>query len=465
MRRPILSWKSSTVIPILLVFLVLWSAPAAADESPQAGDETADLMKQMREEIEALKEQVRSLGEQVEALKASAPGPAAPPAQPAPQPSVPVSLPPLPPPPPSAAARMTRTSTVQNPAISAVFQAIGTNSINHDREEDGFSLDEAELSFQAVVDPYARVDLFLTFTEEGAEVEEGFVTTTGLAGGLQVKGGRFKNAFGKWNTLHDHAFFTVERPNALANFFGEESLTTDGVSLSWLVPGTGPVFVESISEIGSTSNDVSFNGESRDALAMEHLGSVFTLTDNATLGVGLSAAFGRAGATQQVRDQIAAAGLAGVVEPSASLASDVFGADVTYKWKPLQYNVYRSITFQAEALLSKRRMETLSRFGDLDKGTIRSTGGYVYGEYQFAKRWRAALRYDASQFPDDDTARERAISAILRITPTEFQEFRIQFKHTGRNAAAAALADDIDNDNEVFFEWVPVIGSHPAHKY
>ena len=43
----------------------------------------------------------------------------------------------------------------------------------------GFTLQELEIAFQAVVDPYFRADVFLTIPNlEGVEVEEAVVTTT-----------------------------------------------------------------------------------------------------------------------------------------------------------------------------------------------------------------------------------------------------------------------------------------------
>jgi hypothetical protein len=424
----------------------------AAEESPVREE---DPVARMREEIDELKAQVRALKEQVDALvrtstKVAAPAPPLPaiPAQPAPR-TAPASG-----------------GNVFNPAISVVFQGIGSSSINHNRDDDGFSLSEAEIGFQAAVDPYARVDLFLTFSAEGeAEVEEGFVTFTALPGGLQARGGRFKNFFGKWNELHDHRFFTVDRPNVLTNLFGDEGLATDGASLSWMVPGTGSVYLESITEVGSTGNDVSFNARRRDLLWTQRINSLFTLTPNATLGVGLSSATGMAGPSERLIEAIDDAGLTGVVEPAERLASNVFGLDLTWKWKPVQFGLYRSFTWQTELLESNRRVESLDGSGLLTRETVRSLGLYSLAEYQFAKRWRAGLRYDWAGFPDEERARERAVSAVMRIQPTEFQEFRIQFKHSGRNDAAAARFDGDHSENEIFIEWIPAIGAHAAHKY
>jgi len=430
------------------------AAPLTAQTPEQ--DKTA--IERMQSEIEQLKAELRALKEQIDAITRTPAVSAAPeaPGLPAPS-SAPAS---------AAAPRAASAGNVFNPAISAVFQGIGNASINHDRDDDGLSLSEAEIGLQAVVDPYARVDMFLAFSAEGeAEVEEAFATFQTLPGGMQARAGRFKSAFGKWNQLHNHAFFTVDRPDALTAFFGEESLTGDGASLSWLVPGTGSAFIESVSQVASTPNDLSFNARRRDLLYLQRLSSVLTLTPNATLELGVSGAAGRAGPTRRLLDDIDDAGLTGTLTPAERLSSNVFGADLTYKWKPVQYNVYRSFLWQTEALQSVRRIGGLDAAQELERRTVRSFGGYSLAEYQFAKRWRTGLRFDYTGFAADDAARQRAASAVLRVQPTEFQEFRFQFKHTARNEAAGFLFDDIRNDNEFFIEWIPVIGAHAAHKY
>lgn len=443
------------------VFLLSLYEPLHAEQNPASTEAVS--LEQMRREMDELKAQVRALREQIDLLRRAAEAPptlAEVPAQP-PPPALSTS----PPPPPPRQSRSAGAGLL-NPAISAVFQGIGGFSVNHNRDDDGFSLSEAEVGIQAAVDPFAKVDLFLAFGSEGdAEVEEGVVTFTALPGGLSAKAGRFKNAFGKWNELHDHAFFTVDRPEALMNTFGDEGLRTDGVSLSWLVPGTGPVYIESISEFGSTGNDVSFNARRRDLLYLQRVAAVFTLTANATLGVGVTGVKGVGGPSEELLDEIDDAGLQGVLVPDDHLSSNVFGADLTFKWKPVQFNVYRSFTSQTEVLETHRRVETLETSGLLDRRTVRSLGLYSIAEYQFARSWRAGLRYDFSEFPDDDGAWERGASVVIRIQPTEFQEFRIQFTHTGRSDAAAALFDDINSENEWFVEWIPAIGAHAAHKY
>ena len=76
------------------------------------------------------------------------------------------------------------------------------------------SLEESELGLQAVVDPYARADFFISFSDEEVAVEEGFLTFTALPWDLLVKVGRMQVAFGKINTLHLHVLAVAGRAAA-----------------------------------------------------------------------------------------------------------------------------------------------------------------------------------------------------------------------------------------------------------
>src|SRR5207244_6197333 len=71
---------------------------------------------------------------------------------------------------------------------------------------------ESEAAFQAVVDPYARADFFISFGEHGVDLEEGFLTFTELPGGLLTKVGKMRAAFGKVNSLHNHVLPWTDRP-------------------------------------------------------------------------------------------------------------------------------------------------------------------------------------------------------------------------------------------------------------
>ena len=61
------------------------------------------------------------------------------------------------------------------------------------------------MAFQAILDPYARADFFISFGEQGVNLEEGFLTFPAVPGGLLVKVGKMRAALRglagavKWN--------------------------------------------------------------------------------------------------------------------------------------------------------------------------------------------------------------------------------------------------------------------------
>src|SRR5207249_8753061 len=71
-------------------------------------------------------------------------------------------------------------SKVFNPDISVIGNFLGKagqdNPYEFGREgaRPAMQLDEAEVAFQAFVDPYAKANFFLSLTPEGIDVEEGY---------------------------------------------------------------------------------------------------------------------------------------------------------------------------------------------------------------------------------------------------------------------------------------------------
>ncbi|NIQ82636.1 MAG: hypothetical protein GTN93_32095, partial [Anaerolineae bacterium] len=67
-------------------------------------------------------------------------------------------------------------SNAFNPNVSAIgwFQAQIGRPI--EEVDEAFRLEEAEVAFQAVVDPYARADVFVAVGHHGVELEEAYLT-------------------------------------------------------------------------------------------------------------------------------------------------------------------------------------------------------------------------------------------------------------------------------------------------
>src|SRR2546421_1393603 len=99
----------------------------------------------------------------------------------------------------------------------------------------GFTAQEVELAFSAIVDPYFKGEIYLTIPNlEGIEVEEAFATTTSLPWNLQIKGGSFRSAFGRQNGQHLHVQDFTRRPLINAAFLGADGMRGPGALGSWL---------------------------------------------------------------------------------------------------------------------------------------------------------------------------------------------------------------------------------------
>ncbi len=78
----------------------------------------------------------------------------------------------------------TSNAKLLNPDISLIGDFIGTAGRNTISPSRSLELHESEVGMQAIIDPYARADAFISFGETGVNVEEGYVTFTSLPAGL-----------------------------------------------------------------------------------------------------------------------------------------------------------------------------------------------------------------------------------------------------------------------------------------
>lgn len=334
-------------------------------------------------------------------------------------------------PPPQAAARA---APSLNPNISLVGDFRAWYASNRARNVDA-ELHEAEAALQSVVDPYARADVFISMGHAGDgefdfELEEAYLTTLALPFQLQLKAGKFRSIFGKINRIHPHALPFIDTPAVYANFFGEEGLNDQGLSLSWLLPN--PHFFQDLTvEVtrGPAGGEGSFAlSETNRLLYVAHLKNFWDLTENATFELGFS---GAAGPNDENR------------------TTWLGGVDLTYKWKPLQFNTYRSLTLQAESFFSRKNRAS----GDV----LKTWGFYALASWQLGRRWLVVGRYDLADLPDDPSWDEKAVSITLGFLATEFQKIELG----GRTATARGF----DRDYQVLVRAVFVIGAHGAHEY
>jgi hypothetical protein len=325
-------------------------------------------------------------------------------------------------------------ASITNPAISAIgwFQAVSGNDPG--LQQDPFALREVELGFQAAVDPFTRADFFLSAGPEGLEIEEGTITWLALPGGGQAKVGKFRADLGKFNRTHPPETPFADRPLASEAFFGEEGLTTTGLSLSALVPNPLDLYWDMTAHVGTAPGPEEsplFDPDSRsDVLALGRSSVFVPLHESADLNLGVSYANALADSALRAdgnRAQIAA-------------------LDLTFHWKNPRRSIYRSFVAQAE-LLAERGSRS---------GAERSTGAFAYAVYQLARQWKVGARYDWTEAPGSHDNSSGAL-ALIQYQPSEFSTLSLQ----GRRVRVPGGADH----DALFFKWTFNIGPHGAHPY
>ena len=330
--------------------------------------------------------------------------------------------------------QQTRSTLSFNPDIGVIGDFQGSYISKGKRNFNAY-LNETEVSLQATVDPYIRADFFLSFSRDqetgkyGAEVEEGYLTTLSLPAQLQLKLGKFREAVGRINPTHPHALPFIDLPNAYVNYFGDEGLNDEGLSLSWLLPNK-KFYQELIFQAtsGLSESPSFFRGDNNRFIYLGHLKNFFTLSDNSTLELGFT----------------------GITGPNdSSRTTNIGSADLTYKWKPVKMNTYKSLTWQNEFYFSRANL--------LDSFSINSFGMYSFLQYQLAKRWFLTGRYDYAQKPYDKKIVEQAYSLTAGWYATEFSKIELEGKTTD---------DSIDKRfYQAWLRWIFVIGTHGAHQY
>ncbi len=450
---------------VVLACAALSAAPppdSAAQPPPAAPGDVTDEVAQVRHELDALRQEcvsrMASLEARLAALEAArsrhsrvAASPSPPEAAPAQTAQAPAAAPPAPgepqTAPPATAAVPAGAATeggpatlpvygsgaagskVFNPDIAVIGDFIGAAGTTPGGGEPSLEMHESELSFQAVVDPYARADFFLTFGPEGAGVEEGFITFPTLPGGFLMKVGKMRDAFGKVDAMHNHVLPTIDRPLVSKNLLGgEDALADAGISVARLIPNPW-IFLEATGQVYQGNSTV-FKAPTRADLAyVGHLRAYQDLGESTNVDLGGSVAYGHNGV-------------------SADTTTRLLGVDATLRWRPLRRSIYTHLLARGEVTWSRR--EDLA-------GPQSAVGGYGYLEYQFGRRWFAGVRYDNSQRADAPMIRDTGGSFILTYWPSEFSQVRGQYRHT--NFGEGNKAD------EFLFQFIFAIGAHGAHPF
>ncbi len=394
------------------------AAPALGAQENVSQGASAPAIEALRQEVEALRREYEGRLQTLEARLAELAGRAPAAALPAP----------VAPPPVGAGAQP---STYFNPAMAVVGNFLAVGGSNPVEDAPSQELREAELAFQAIVDPYARADVFLDLGEEGVEVEEGYLTFTSLPAQLLAKVGRMRTAFGKANTLHLDALPWPDEPLPIVNLLGsEEGWIGTGVSVSRLIALPADTFSELTLEVFRGDAEGLFAAEGRSDLAWNAHYRVFhDLSDAVNVDLGLSYAVGPA-------------------EEAPAEDTEIQGLDATLRWKPPRTALYRGAVVRAEVLRSVR---------DHIEAEPETWGGYLSAEYRLARRWTAGARLEASDRALEPDLRDRGYALLLGFAPSEFTLLRGELRRREYDGGLTA--------DELFLQIQFSMGAHAAHPF
>jgi hypothetical protein len=323
-----------------------------------------------------------------------------------------------------------------NPDISMIGDFIGVAGHNPVNPSPSFQMHESELGVQAIIDPYARGDFFLSFGEEGVNLEEGYITLTALPAGFVAKVGKFRGAFGKVNTMHNHVLPWVDRPLVTNNLVaGEDGIDDAGVSVQRILPGPKGIFMELVGQVfrgdsGDQQHPLFQAVNNSDVSAVGHLRGYKDITESTNIDLGASYSRGHNDA-------------------GPNLLTQLYGIDATLRWKPLRRSIYHSFVGRGELIWSQRQQLPSEQ---------RAFGFYASGDYQLGRRWFVGARYDRAGEARSARLTDDGVSAVLTYWPSEFSQIRGQYEFT-RYAGT-----NIDT-NQLFMQVQFSLGAHGAHPF
>jgi len=344
---------------------------------------------------------------------------------------------------------------------------------DHDPQQRGFNARNTELAFDGAVDPYFEGFANIVFkldndNETEVEVEEAFMQTTNLPYNLQLKAGQFFAAFGRLNPVHPHAWEFVDTPLVNGLFLGPDGLRGVGAQTSWTLPLPWYSQLIFASQNGRGSTGFSFRNPGDDGMFFDRMTTdrearglqdfvwiprfenSFNLSDTQTVLAGVSGAFGSN-------------------ETGADSRTQIYGADLLYKWKSSHAEGgFPFVKSQTEFMY--RRFQ--AGHGANDSFPVAETfhdwGLYSQVLWGFKKGWVAGIRGDYvhmqdSEFTDDLDRQSRwRISANLTWYPTEFSKIRLQYNQDFLEENFFLSGRQVES---IFLQWEFILGAHGAHKF
>lgn len=350
---------------------------------------------------------------------------------------------------------------------------------DHDPRVRGFSIPNAELVLDGAVDPYFKGVANIVYKldengETGVELEEMYMLTTALPHNLQLKAGQSFVEFGRQNPQHPHSWAFGDQPLILNRVFGPEGLRSQGVRASWLAPTS--FYTEISLGVFNSAGGTAYSFRSDESSEI-HGGSPF-LSEEAVGNLGDMLYVPRIAVSFDLTPtQAIVVGASGAVGPNSAgvnTNTQIFGADLYYKWKSATaMQGFPFVSVQSELITRRYEIDENEVLGDPDfpsggvgipipATTLKDNGAYAQILWGIKPLVVAGLRGEFANGKDSflrtDARSDRyRVSTDMTWYPTEFSKFRLQYNYDyGKRLG-------VDHSFMAQFEYL--LGAHAAHKF
>ncbi len=345
-----------------------------------------------------------------------------------------------------------------------------TRALALEGRDQGLQLGHSDLTASGPLGPWFKAQINASFaTHEGKlerGIEEAWIETTRLGGGLQARAGRFAAQIGYLNQQHPHADDFVERPLLYRGFFGGH-WNDDGLRLNWTVPTPFYLMFGAEAFRGKRLVEEVASPVKNPGIATFVVKTGADLTRSHSWQLGLSYIHNRREAALEEHDHDEDMHAEGE-EAEAHEHSHAHGAqfsgrktwmiDATWKWAPGGNNRDQQLRLGFEAA----RTTGLNRHA---MSRDRNEANAITLVWRFLPQWEVGARADwlRVRVPHEDhfhSALLRERSLMLAWKPSHMQSLRLQVS-TQRDAVG------IENPakRSVQLQYVLAFGAHGAHAY
>ncbi len=335
-----------------------------------------------------------------------------------------------------------------NPEISVSGDMVASFTNQKDvRKTTDISMRAWELSIQSYLDPFSKFKSTIPVDADGnVEIEEMYFTRYNAFGEINLDLGKFRQQFGVINRWHGDAIDQINYPLPIQYILGDDGLAQTGMSVDLPLPEMGDSTQILTLQITEAQNEHLFGGETMGNPSMLfHYKNYRDLDESSYFEFGLSGLFG-----WNDRWQVGPPATTTPQQIDDALGTQVYGADFTYVWEPVETAMYRNLEWRSELFLLNRDIYAPNVTGG-SRDSLEAWGAFSYlqakvdnnvylgirGDYYNADSKAYADNYSTTIHPFAYTASDAfiwQISPYTTIWQSEFVRFHVEYNYTDGHA-------------------------------